>query len=421
MKKDTNTALGVLTCAAMSLPGMLPEKANAEAPPDKHTVSYRFTQYTEGDQEQHALSSLTGALPRYDISVHQFQISGPSTKGKAYSVGVATESMTGASPLYVRPVTDESGETRPVQVMSGASIEEQRTDLSVGFDIYGSESKSGFGFGTSQENDYSSISFSINHASFFDNKNTTFSLSTGVSFDTIEPTDAGVFVGESDERLYPLRPIEENKQSLSASVGLSRVINKDLLLGSSINYVVYNGYLSDPYKQAYIENHFDDESDSFVAGAVVGDSRPDVRRQAALNLQARWFVNATNSALHTDYRLFSTDWGTISNTLNVAWFQNFGKIQVIPRLRLYNQTAANFYRNYYLEDRADGYYSSDYRLSEYQALSFRIKAQYNFRAMRLHASYENYVSGSGNSDPQRGENPGLVDFSFFSLGADVRF
>ncbi len=421
MKKEANITLGALTCAAMSLPGMVVQDAQAEAAPDKHTASYRYTSYAEADQQEHALSSLGGPIARYEISVHQFLVSGPLVANKAYSIGIGTESMSGASPMFVQPVVDENGDVKPVQVMSGASIEEQRTDVSLGFELYESTSKFGFGFGVSTENDYNSVSGTINHTSWFNDKNTTFDLSTGVSFDTIEPTDAGVYIGDSNELLYPLRPLEEEKQSLSASMGLSHVVNRTLLLGGSVNYAVYNGFMSDPYKQAYIAYHYDEESGQYVEGAVVADSRPDVRKQAALNLQARWFIAKANAALHSDYRFFSTDWGTNSHTVNLAWYQNFGNFQVVPRVRFYHQTAANFYRNYYLVDRADGYYSSDYRLSEFHALSFRLRGQYTFGAFNFHASYENYISGSNNSDPQLGENPGLVDFSFFSLGADYRW
>lgn len=395
MKNDKYKALNALTCAAMSLPGMVSQSVSAETVPDKTTVSYRHTQYSESDQPASVFSPSTA---RYDISVHQFLITGAVSDNKGFSVAVGTESMSGASPWFIFPGAD--GE--PIQIMSGASIEENRSDINVGLDFYSKSSKFGVGFGHSTENDYSSFSGSVSNSSWFNDKNTTLDLSLAMSFDTIEPTDSGTGI-------YPLRPTDEDKNSLSGSIGVSHVINKKLLIGTSFNYAVYDGYLSDPYKQA------------FVAGEIVGDSRPDVRKQAALNLQARRFFSGANAALHTDYRFFSTDWGTTSHTLNVAWYQNIGSWQIVPRIRFYDQSAANFYRNYYVAERADGFYSSDYRLSAYEAISFRLKASKAFGFGNIHASYETYDSAGSGSDPERGKNPGLVDFSFISIGIDIRW
>ncbi len=396
MKNDKRKALQALTCAAMGLPGMITQSVSAETPPDKTSLSYRYTEYSEADQPASAFSD---SVPRYDIEVHQFLITGAASENKGYSVAIGTESMSGASPWFIFPGVD--GE--PIQIMSGATIDESRTDFNGSFDFYFSGSKLGIGAGHSTENDYRSFSFAINNSLWFNDKNTTLDLSLATSFDTIEPTDAGV------DSIYPLRPTSEDKTSLNAAVGMSHVINKKLLLGASVNYAVYDGYLSDPYKQVY------------VAGNVVGDSRPDVRKQIALNLQARRFFSGPNAALHADYRYFSTDWGTTSHTVNVAWYQNLGSWQIVPRIRFYNQSAANFYRNYYINERADGFYSSDYRLSAYDAISFRIKATKAFGSWDLHASYENYESSGSGSDPIRGENPGLVDFSFISIGANFRW
>jgi hypothetical protein len=43
--------------------------------------------------------------------------------------------------------------------------------------------------------------------------------------------------------------------------------------------------------------------------------------------------------------------------------------QITPRVRYYSQNSADFYQPYFTSQRADGYYSSDYRLAGFGAVS----------------------------------------------------
>ena len=379
----------------MALPALTGNVVHAagSSVPDKHLVSIHHSQYSEAE--------LDGS-PRYDIGVQQFMATGPMGEAESYSGSLTLESMSGASPMMVTPDVDGT----PLVVMSGASIEEKRTDVGVGMNFFAESSTAGVTASYSGENDYSSLSFGLSHSSYFNDKNTSFDLAAGVSFDEITPTDAGK-VNEDGDLLYPLRPLHENKQSLNASFGLSHAMSRNWLVGGSANTAVFSGFMSDPYKAAW------------VAGEILADSRPDLRTQLGVNLQSRYFVNAANAAWHANYRFFTTDWGTESHTLDMSWYQNLGKWQVTPTVRYYTQTAANFFKNYYLAPRADGYYSSDYRLSDYDAISARLTVTREFNNFRLYGMYENYDSGSSDSDPLRGESPALVDFSYFSLGVDI--
>ena len=53
----------------------------------------------------------------------------------------------------------------------------------------------------------------------------------------------------------------------------------------------------------------------------------------------------------------------------------WSSFRLIPSLRYYTQSQADFYAPYYISERSDGYYSSDYRLSPYGALAWRVKAR----------------------------------------------
>ena len=212
-----------------------------------------------------------------------------------------------------------------------------------------------------------------------------------------------------------MRPEQESKQSYSLFAGLAQIINRDAALQSTLNYQVSTGYLSDPYKQA------------LVAGTPLGDSRPDLRNQVTWLTRYRHHVDKVNGTLHADYRFYFDDWEITSHTLEVAWYQSlWNTIRLTPSFRYYSQSQAGFYAPYYTSPRSDGYYSSDYRLSPYGALSWRIKAETFFQTWNLDwkgiFSFERYVSsGDFALGKVSVENPGLVSYNVFSIGLTGRF
>ncbi|MEO1596463.1 MAG: DUF3570 domain-containing protein [Pseudomonadota bacterium] len=386
MKQKGNKALLALTAASLGLP-LVSKQTNAQTIPENWSTSYRYSEYSEN--EQPAELSADGAVDRYTIEVHQLTAGGPILPSTAISLSLVSETMSGASPWFITP--DADGE--PVQTLSGATIEEQRDEVSVGIDQYGEHARTGFGVSFSSENDYESIGVRLNHSSYSDDKNSTIDFAIGGSVDSITPTQAPGIE----------RPTSEGKSNVFGSVGLSHVFTRTLVVGISGSYSVFEGYLSDPYKLAWVD------------GNLLQDSRPDDKRQAAFDLRVRKYLTGIDTALHADYRHYGDSFGVVSDTLKLAAFKNLGSWQVSASTRFYLQDSANFYREFFVETRADGYYSSDYRLSDFQALSYKVglNKKFSFGAIRL--SYEIYDSDSDDV------NPGLVDFSLFSVGFDYSF
>jgi hypothetical protein len=388
--------LMALTAAALSLPGMVPKAAQAQTTmPEKFTASYRFTEYKESDQPG-STTSTGESVSRYDISIHQFSLVAPVSSQISLNLDASSESMSGASPWYVA----QGDDGKPVQVMSGATIDESRDDISLSANFYRENSRVGIGIARSSENDYESNSANINASIWFNDKNTTLDVGFSFSDDTIKPTQ--------DLTIDPGRVKEEEKDSESFSVGISQVVNKTLLLGAGISYTTYDGYLSDPYKLAVVE------------GVALRDNRPDSKEQIAFDLKLRKYLKKYHAAIHADYRYYDNNWGVSSHTLGLAWYQNIRTWQLSGGIRWYDQASANFYRHFYTEERLDNYYSSDYRLSSYGALSYRLglSKRYDFGTFKI--TYENYDSGKGTkSDGDL--NPGLVDFSFITIGFDYHF
>ena len=103
-------------------------------------------------------------------------------------------------------------------------------------------------------------------------------------------------------------------------------------------------------------------------------------------------------------------------------------IRLTQAFRYYSQGQADFYAPFYLAQRADGLYSSDYRLSPYGALSWRLKAETSIADWpwtmnwRAGFSWERYISsGDFALGNVKTENPGLVSYNVISIGLTGRF
>ena len=381
MKSSTLLAL---TASALALPG-LSHQAKADAPPAAATLSYRISGYQEDKLDQAKI--LVGSSDRYDITVHQLQWVAPVSDNYSLSLGGSRESMSGASPWYTLNLPGSGVKV----IMSGATIHEERTDFTAAGRRYFDNGSIGLSAGYSDENDYRSFSGGLEGERHFNDNLTT--LAAGVSFssDDLNPADAAKFN----------RITEASKQSRSLYVALTQVVNQNALVQTGLSYTHLSGYLSDPYK--------------------LFDHRPDTRSEWAWTTAWRQFMPAANAALHADYRYYRDSFGIDSHTLQLEWYQNLGKKwQVVPGVRVYRQSAADFFH-------AASVFtpgvttSSDYRLSAYGAVSGTLKLQVELDKFTFSLSGERYLAGTGLALRGGEQSPALVNFTRLSLGVDYRY
>lgn len=391
-------ALTALTAAAMSLPAYQAQAANRD---DQAKLSMRFSQYGEHRLEREKVQG--NNRDRYDISVMQVAASLPVLKRLQVNINSQYEVMSGASPWWVQPSDPSNpGSSEPVQIMSGATIDEARGDLSVETRYYGDAVELGVSVGASVENDYESANVGVDMRVDLPGKQTSLNFGVGVSNDRIEPTDARA--GQA----FPSRVDEAEKTSINAVVGLTQIVSPTVIFKTALSYTQHDGYLTDPYKMAW------------VAGTVRQESRPDGRNMMAWSNQLRIRVVPLAASLHLDYRYFNDDWDIESHTAEIGWYQSLGETwSVAPRLRYYSQSQSFFYRPFYTAARADGFYSSDYRLSPYGAINFGLGLTKRYGAHAIVISLDSYNSdGDYAIDEVAVENPGLVDFTRLSVGMD---
>ena len=390
-------ALSALTMAALGLPAF---QGQAAARDENTRLGLRFSQYAEHQIDADKTSNVV--RDRYDISVLQASIGTPLLKRLRLNVNGQYEVLSGASPWYVEPEDPAAGaDSRPIQVMSGATIDEARVDVSAELRHYGDAVEVAGQLGLSKENDYESISAGIEARYDLPNKHTALNAGLGYSDDRIDPTDGG-------SARFPTRPTEREKSSVNAVIGVSQIINAKTVFRSALSYSMHDGFLSDPYKLAW------------VAGSLRQDSRPAERGLWSWSNQLRIRVASLDASLHLDYRYFNDDWDVESHTAEIAWFQGLGDgWSIAPSLRYYSQSQAFFYRPFFTSTRADELYSSDYRLSPYGAINLGLSATKRYGPHALVFSIDSYnSSGSYAINQVEVENPGLVDYTRLSIGMD---
>lgn len=377
--------LAALTAAALAMP------ASAQYREESQQLSLRYSAYGEGD-----LPAAQPETSRFDIDVWQLRYGRPMFERKRLTVDAQYETLSGASPWFIEP--DENGE--PVQIMSGATIDEARGSLSVDFRHFGDGREYAVSGGGSVEDDYRSIHLGADAHFELPDGQSSLSVGLGASSDTLEPTEGG-------STRFPTRPVSEDKSSFEAVIGLGYIVSTQCVVQTGISLTRHSGYLSDPYKLVWVD------------GEVRQDLRPDERNALAWTTRLRYRLSEWATSLHLDYRFFDDSWGIYSHTVNLAAYKEIGRLTVAPRLRWYTQSQAKFYQPYFNEDSDDGYYSSDYRLSPYGAWTFGIDLSWRLREHVLRASISRYSAEAGIAAGQvQLENPGLVDFTLMTLGFD---
>jgi hypothetical protein len=380
---EQSRTLMALTSSALLLPAY--QGAKADAPPDYTELGVRFSKYEEDDTQ--AGKTLGGkSSERYEIDVTMFHLLAPVGDDWSVALDVQYEDMSGASPWFV----GTSFEGDPEVIMSGASIEDTRTNVSVTTRYYYDRGNVGINYTYSDEDDYQSHAAALDASFNSADGMTTYSAAISASDDDIEPTQGVV----------PTNTMDDNKNIYSGFLGVSRIVSKRAIMRFGLSYTYREGFLTDPYK--------------------LNDRRPDEREEWTLSGGYRHYFVGADAALHADYRYFDDDWGIKSHTVDLAWHQNIGgTTQLIPYLRYYSQSEADFFSNQV--DYTDRYFADDYRLSAFGAITWGLRVRHDIGNWTLTAAGERYTTSEDWGLSSGEESPALVKYNRFTVGLDYRF
>jgi hypothetical protein len=353
-RPDSNTTtMGMaLMAAAMLLPAA--RSAQADLAPERGMVSLKYLEYQESQPGDDRIAVHAPSVMVMVPIAGEWSVSGTFT----------SDVVSGASPQWHTQNLTKMHDHRKATDISLTRYF-QRGSLTVG----GSYSK---------ESDYLSRGLTVQGNVSTESKNTTFTFGVGLT----------------DDKITPSTDFPEGKKNITdVLVGVSQVLTKADIAQFSLGYSHGRGLYTDPYKAM--------------------DERPEVRN--ATRFIARWnhHFAATDGVSHLNYRFYEDNWGIRAHTLGAEYVQPmpYGWT-VTPSVRLYTQTAADFY--FPVDPTTAPFpapvgdakvYSEDPRLSEFGAITWGIKVAKQLNAdWLMDVKYEKYEqrahwSLSGNGDP----------------------
>jgi hypothetical protein len=219
----------------------------------------------------------------------------------------------------------------------------------------------------SYESDYTSFGASLTDTISLNDKNTELVLGFAYSHDTVGANGSD---------------LSELKRSYDWILGVNQVLGPHTLLSANLTLGWKDGYLSDPYKRALIDNE------------VFLESRPDSKFEQLLHLQLTQQLIPDRLSMEVSYRFGHNDHGIVSHTASLAFYQYlFNKAVVLrPSFRFYDQSAADYYDTSFSGD--PNYYSSDYRVSAEQTFNLGMQVRWNIipDKLALDLGYERYIT-----------------------------
>jgi len=393
MSKRKNTKLiNRLTCAALALPGLMHE-ASAARVEETYDVDVQYGHYEESGQ-------------RIKVNTFESAFTIPIGNAMTSMFNFVHDAVSGASPIY----NSRDAQGKVTQVMSGASIKEERNmiDANIAYFLDQSTLKAGGGYST--EHDYKSKYLNASWSQDFNKKHTTLNLSGSVAFDDIEPTNFNSDCGNKC-----------TKTTEQVLAGVTQVLNKDALLQTNLTFSNSSGYLSDPYKRVI----FYDANN--VLTTIASDKRPRDRRQwAGLVRYVQHVEDANRAALHADYRFTTDNWGINSHTVDLSWHQPLGEgWEIVPRIRYYTQGKADFYEPTFTGTPTNTpNYSSDYRLAGFGVVSGGLKLTKTLSSskplqyLKLNAGIE-YFDHKSRYELGGNDSGSFADFKYYLFTASV--
>lgn len=483
IRRGNSATLCALTSAALALPGLMHSPARAE---DESNFSFQYSRYEEGGGTHSRFRDKDN-----DIQVDSLQTTGefgladrlklrasfiqdtwsgatPLTTAPAAATKSNPNAETGASPytdltggvvnfdlatregIALDPTTSQPvNTTETVHVMAEASPETRKQgDFKLGYEW--GEAALDLGGGISLEDDYESRYVNLGSSWDFNQKLTTLSL--GFSY-TDSEIDADRFrfratsvPVDADSAVNPNFPdwsvrLRDDRSDIATTLGLSQVLDKNSVLNTSLNYTRSSGFLSNAYKESVFFAPLD--SVQFPGQSLLFtryDNRPRSRDQITWNIGYNRYFDFFDAALQLDYSFFHDDWEINAHTVDVSWGQAVGTGWIItPRVRYYSQTAADFYRPFFILEQeplsgsdflntisgdpslliTPNRFSSDHRLSGFGALSGGLTISKEFaKGIGLETGFEYYshkgslkLGGNGESD--------FADFNYFQVYAGL--
>jgi hypothetical protein len=263
-------------------------------------------------------------------------------------------------------------------------------------------------FSYSEEHDYVSYGAALNYSLDLNNKNTTLNAGWSHDWDRVLPY-TGTYINDA-----------QGKDADEFLLGVNQLLGPKTVLTVNAIFGAAQGYLSDPYRGVLFTGYpqFDPASISLAA-----ENRPRHRETYAGFASLNHFITPLDGAAEVSYRQYYDSYGIAAETVAAVWRQKIGnRATISPEFRYYRQTAADFYATEFAGSPfapAFNYYSSDYRLSEMQTVSFGVNLEVKVvERFSVNLGYKRYIE---NGLDQATSSSAYPSANIITLGARLWF
>ncbi len=277
------------------------------------------------------------------------------------AVGLGFDYHTAASQAYV----SQTGASKATGT---------RVYPSLDWTVESAKSGNTFGIGAyySGEFNYHSLGADLHFSVKTDNKMGEFSAKLQGYFDKVTliypdefepasslPTDdqGGNVTGHHGHRNYGSSP----RDTYTASLSYSQIINSRLQIAILGDVVTQNGYLGLPFHRVYFSN-----------GKDTIEKLPSSRFKLPVGLRANYFLG-DNIILRAYYRYYADNWGIRSNTIGLEVpYKITPFFSISPFYRFYSQSASTYFAPYEAHSPTDQYYTSNYEYAKFNSQFFGV-------------------------------------------------
>ena len=344
-------------------------------------LRYRYQFYDEEDG-------------RIDVESHYLDYRHTFDTGTSLSLRLALDSLSGETPVGTHaPLDDSTWEFQEIddeRHVGVFTVEQEIDDYTLSFE-----------YAYSKEADYLSNAIALKLSRDFFNKNTTVNGGISFAFDKVLNTPFTTITEDQD------------KDTIDLSMGVSQILGPNTVLDFNLGYGNSSGYLADPYRQ------ISQTSTVFVTTPVgtfpitdtfnFPENRPDEVDRYVAKISGRHYIEPLNASLQASYRFFANSDSITGHTMEIKWAQEINeKLNITPYFRYYQQSGADFYTPTLTDTGIDGhgrndgqepFYSSDYRLSALDAITYGVRFSYEpIEDLILDLQLERYEMSGRDSD-----------------------
>lgn len=359
---------------------------------------------------------------RISVSEQNFRVKRQLGEEDSLSLRADYDSVSGASPTGAVKLQTTSSASGGAPL---ASFEAERTAVGADWETsLSNETRLTLAGDQSSQKTYSSAGLGGSVASDFNQRNTTLVFGASYSTDTIKPTN-GINTELTAINAATVRATSEEKKQTDLQLGITQVLTRQALLQLNLIHSQAAGYMTNPYKIVSVVDPVTGETGLNPART---EKRPDQRDSNAFYAQLNYAFDS--GVLYSSYRYFQDDWGIKAHTVEFKYRQPITeRLYVQPNIRLYTQSAANFYRSMlYSNEILPAYASADYRLAKMQTQSLGVKLGYKplsggeltVRVESLRQDGEQQPEDAVGVQKQAGVFPTL-EAMFFHLGYTLPF